>query len=401
MLALPLLLALTWLALAVAARKEVRGMPRLTGTLPASSTTPRVLCVIPARNESEVVERALRGVLAQQGVDLRVILYDDRSTDDTAALAEMLVPASGGRLTVVRGQQEPPPGWCGKPHALERALSTAGYDARAGKSTDGTTPDVIAFVDADVILQPTALAELAALMRERHAGLASALPHLECVTFWERVGGPSVSALITARHKPSHVNDVDKPAVLANGQLLMVTPEAYARAGGHEAVRSQVLEDVLLARRVKQLRIPILLVDGQAVMSTRMYSSLHELWQGWSKNAYPLVGGTPGRALGYAALVIALSWTPAAALVTSLLLALQRAWLDAAVWSVGYLIPLSMQMLLRRTGGVRARDAVFAPLGALLVALLLIRATVVAVRKAPVTWKGRSYVDGVGTGGDA
>jgi len=394
--AIPSLIALVWFALLVVTRREMRLMPKLRGVLPTDTARPRVLAVVPARDEAEVVDWCIKALLIQQGVELHVLLYDDRSTDQTAELADALAEANKDRLTVIHGAHEPPEGWCGKPHALTRALELFGYNVATGTLLRRDPPDYLLFVDADVVLRPTAVAEMAQLIHAKRAGLASALPHLICKTFWEKVAGPSIGALITARHKPSSVNRVNNAAVLANGQFMMLTPEAYARVGGHAGVRKEVLEDVALARNIKQSGIPVVLADGQKVVATRMYSSLAELFQGWVKNAFPLVGGTVRQAVTYALLALWLSWTPLACLMASI-----PAWINedvglALVLSCGWLIPLMVQMRLRKVGGQSPLYAFFAPVGAIIVAAVLGKATWKATRGSPVTWKGRSYVDGTG-----
>lgn len=396
MVAIPLTVALVWLVLAVFTRRETKAMPRFTGVMPRPSEQARVLAVVPARNEAEVIATCLKGLLNQQGVDLRAVVYDDRSQDQTVARAQEVVDASNGRLTLLRGTQEPPPGWCGKPHALIRALDGVGYHLVRGRVGEEAAPHLLLFLDADVVLRPTAVAEMSELMLEKGLGLCSALPHLVARSFWERVAGPSVGALVTARSRPSRVNARQDPAVLANGQFLMVTPEAYGYVGGHEAVKGEVLEDVALATRIKRSGHPIGLVDGQKVMATRMYQSLGELWEGWTKNAFKLVGGTVGKALMYAVLTLVLGWTPFVSGVTSVV-ALATGNPQWPLWLAGYLVPLSIQMLLRRVGSQQAVYALFAPLGAAVVAGVLAKATFTAVRKGRVTWKGRTYVDGVGT----
>jgi cellulose synthase/poly-beta-1,6-N-acetylglucosamine synthase-like glycosyltransferase len=397
--ALPITLCAVWLFLALITRLEANRIPKLHGVLPRAVEKPRVLAIVPARDEAEVVQQCLKCLLIQQGVELTAVLYDDRSRDQTAALAGEIAEGSGGRLRVISGTAEPPPGWCGKPHALMAALHEAGYHVMRGRmEQDDMAPHVILFLDADVMLRPTAVAEMAELMHENGWALCSALPHLVCKSFWERVAGPTVGALITARHKPSAVNSMKSKAVLANGQFLMVTPEAYSYVGGHEAVKTEVLEDVALAGLVKRSGQRVALVDGQKVVSTRMYDSLGELWRGWAKNAYKLVGGTPGKALGYAVFGLLLSFTPLACLFSSLVMASQghALW---PVWLAGYLVPLSMQVMLRRVGGQQWGYALFAPLGASVLAALLMKATLTALRRGTVTWKGRAYVDGVGVTG--
>jgi GT2 family glycosyltransferase len=390
---LPVLLVLAWCAVALTALREIRVTPRLLGVVPPGAKRPRVLAVVPARDEEDGVERCLASLVAQEGVDLTAVLYDDGSTDRTHALAQGVATRSGGRLTVVKGTAEPPPGWCGKPHAIHQAFLAAGYDVEAARFQDGTTPDLLLLLDADVVLHPAAVAELAHRTLEAGAGIGSALPHLTCLGFWEHVVAVNVGALITSRHRPSRVNDSSRPDALANGQFMVVTPEAYGQVQGHAGVRAEVLEDVALAARIKGRGHPVFLADGRRVLSTRMYGSLAEMWAGWMKNAFLLAGGTVGRVAGYAVGLLAMSWLPVACAVTAITLG---PVVEAVPWAAGYLVPLTWQVTLRRMGGQEGRFALFAPLGTAVVALLLASSTWRALRRSPVAWKGRPLVDGEG-----
>jgi hypothetical protein len=265
-----------------------------------------------------------------------------------------------------------------------------------GKFADGRTPDFLLFLDADVVLRPSAVAELAALMTKHDAGLGSALPLLMCRSFWEHVAGASMAALVTSRYRPSQVNAASHAAALANGQFMLVTPTAYANVGGHERVRAEVLEDVALARNIKRAGVRLLLADGRRALRTRMYASLGELWQGWLKNAYQLTGGTPKNALGYAAGAFLLAWLPWVCAWQAVVVGRSGWSIPAAVWAAGLLVPLMCQMMLRRAGGLTVRYAFLAPVGALVVAALLCVATRRAIRREPVVWKRRKLVDGRG-----
>ena len=230
MVAFPLTVALVWLLLAVFTRRETKAMPRFTGVMPRPSEQARVLAVVPARNEAEVIATCLKGLLNQQGVDLRAVVYDDRSQDQTVARAQEVVDASNGRLTLLRGTQEPPPGWCGKPHALIRALDGVGYHLVRGRVGEEAAPHLLLFLDADVVLRPTAVAEMSELMLEKGLGLCSALPHLVARSFWERVAGPSVGALVTAtldgKARDYLVAAEGGGLLLADGTVVVVTPKS-------------------------------------------------------------------------------------------------------------------------------------------------------------------------------
>jgi len=89
------------------------------------------------------------------------------------------------------------------------------------------------------------------------------------------------------------VNDPAQPDAAANGQFLMLRRDAYDAIGGHAAVAGQILEDVALARQVKGAGYGIYFTAPFGTVRTRMYRSFRAMWQGWTKNLYPLMGGKP------------------------------------------------------------------------------------------------------------
>jgi GT2 family glycosyltransferase len=89
------------------------------------------------------------------------------------------------------------------------------------------------------------------------------------------------------------VNDPASPDAAANGQFLMIRRDAYDAIGGHASVAAEVLEDVALARRVKSAGYSLAFNSGKGIVRVRMYRSFASMWEGWTKNLYPLIGGTP------------------------------------------------------------------------------------------------------------
>lgn len=359
-------LVLVWAALFLRAWQGIARTPRVR---PRAGASDSIQAFVPARDEAEVIEASVRALCAQDGVS-QVVVVDDQSSDDTPRILTRLT-GELPKLGVLHGRG-PPPGACGKPAALEFATS----------QVELTAPWLL-FLDADVVLEPGALAGLLDLQRETDADLLSVLPRLELPSLLEEVVMPAVAGVITARYRPEWVNDPAHPVAFANGQLILVRREVYAAIGGHGSVRSEVLEDVRLAERVKAAGYRLCVADGRLVARTRMYASFAEMVEGWSKNLYLLVGAKWSRAVGWALLTAFLGTAP----LTALLLGGVPAGIAA------YLAILGLQMMLRGRGGVRARFAVLAPVGALLAGATILRSAWLHTRRRRVAWKGRSYGD--------
>lgn len=350
----------------VTGRREIAALVRLT---PQSLSSP-LLIVIPARNEAHGIGACLRRVLAERSSELRVVVVDDRSDDDTPGIVSALA-ASDARLSLLTLTNDPPTGIFGKPRALTRALAHA-----------TPLPRRILFLDADVMLEPGALGALVSA-HEAHAkdGALTGLPRLTHGSVLERFVMPTLVPVIVRRFGPRSVHTGN--AAFLNGQVIVVDTAALEAVGGFP--QDTVLEDVALARLLHAQGHTLRMADLRPLASTRMYSTWRGIVDGFGKNAVALLGPH--------------AWsTGALALVTSLLpwsgLALAATTRDARV--IGATIALLLTTMLMQLG---ARVLTRAPLWPILVlpvayalvAYVLTRASWRAWRKAPVTWKGRDY----------
>jgi chlorobactene glucosyltransferase len=98
---------------------------------------------------------------------------------------------------------------------------------------------------------------------------------------------PQIWLLLGLRYHPNRVNQARRERdVIANGQFILVTREAYEAVGTHAAVRHEVAEDLALAQAFFRAGRRVHFAFAHRLMETRMYSSLAQLVEGWSKNVY-------------------------------------------------------------------------------------------------------------------
>lgn len=211
-----------------------------------------VRVVIPARNEAAVVAGC---VAAVRGQATEVVVVDDASSDGTGGFA-----AAAG-ATVVRLDGHPPAGWLGKPRAC---LAGA----------EGATTEWLAFVDADVVVAPTALATMAGATRSTSTSIVGGL---ECRSFWERLLLPELGLALTQEGFPPG---------FASGQCFLVRRDHYEAVGGHghPAVRGSVVDD-------RDLGLALTGHDARlapALMTARMYAGWSQIRAGLTKNSATL-----------------------------------------------------------------------------------------------------------------
>jgi chlorobactene glucosyltransferase len=377
-----LLLALPWLLILL----FVLFVARVPTELPeadergTADTTPLVSVVVPARNEALNVETCLRSITASSYPSFEVILVDDRSEDDTAALARALPAGRARRIEVVEGEALPE-GWLGKPWACHQGAERA-------------RGELLLFTDADTTHHPDLLARAVAGLRDESADLLTVVGRQLMETFWERLVQPQIFLVMLFRFP-----DFERTAknrrwreAIANGQFLLFTRAAYDSIGGHAAVRDEVVEDLALAQRVKRAGLALRIRGAEPLMATRMYRSLSELVAGWSKNL--VIGGLQSLPRAIRPLVapvsllsgIALWVAPPLLLAAALAGALPEPLLAWAA-TVCALSALTFAVFTRQMGGPWAYGLLY-PLGAAVGTYIFLRSW---TRGRNVEWKGRRY----------
>ncbi|GAA2907449.1 glycosyl transferase [Actinoplanes cyaneus] len=244
-----------------------------------ATTTERVAVLLPLRDEAGRVTPCLRSLLAQEGVPgLTIHVLDDGSTDGTA---EVVREVAGDRVRLHTGTP-PPPGWLGKPHACH-LLGAYAADA-----------DVLVFVDADVVLEPDAVAGAVDLLRGTGVTLLSPYPRIAGAG---RLVQPLLQwSWLTFLPLRAMERSPRPSLAAAGGQWLVLDRAGYQRAGGHAAVRDEILEDIALARAVKRTGGRIALADGSYLATCRMYDSWRELTDGYTKSLWASFGSASGAA---------------------------------------------------------------------------------------------------------
>lgn len=242
----------------LSAERHYRQLPTLA-TLPipdANKRWPSVAVIVPARNESAVIERVVCSLTQMEYPAFTVTVVDDQSSDDTAAKARQ---AGAAVLTLT---DAPPLGWTGKCNACEQVVRR-------------TESDWLLFTDADTAHQPDSLRRAVAYAETQRLDALSLLLRQECVTFSEKAVLPMAYQNYFATLDPQF------PAF--NGQYILIRRAVYETSGGFGAVRSRVMEDVALAEHLRAQGYRIALLNGHDAASVRMYQSFGALWQGMTK----------------------------------------------------------------------------------------------------------------------
>ncbi len=346
---------------------------------------PLLSVIIPARNEERNIGACLDALAVADHDQIEIVVVDDRSEDRTRAEIEerQAREVDAPRIRLVQGEG-PPPGWMGKIAAVWRGQK----DARG---------EYLLFLDADVRVSPSGIRQCLRYVKDKGVDGVSVIGFLVNDTFWERVIQPVVGSLILTGNRPENVNDPGKKDAMANGQFILVSRAAYDAVGGHEAIKGEILDDVVFARLMKSEGRKLHLLYGREIFGCRMYDGLAEIWEGWSKNLFP--------GLHHSLSLTAFVW--GLVFATALLPFLLAPWFAASLGLAAPVTALSFAVvaLIYATyayglyeNGQPAGWFWTYPLGVVLM-LAIIANSAISIRFGKgVTWKGRRLTDTGGRG---
>jgi chlorobactene glucosyltransferase len=348
---------------------------------PPDPDGPLISILIPARNESRNIRRCIECVRAQTYSRWEMIVIDDHSTDDTPGIVSTFT-AQDPRIRLLRSRPLPA-GWVGKSHALAQGAEVA-------------QGDWLCLLDADTFSAPDLLASTHHEARVCGADLLSILTNQELNSFWERIISPVAFSGLAFVYDLKRINDPRLPDAMAIGQFILIRRTVYDETGGHHALSDSILEDREIAETVKRAGHTILLVDGRALASVRMHTSLKEIWESWVKTIYPGLRGQPEMVLCLAgafflsALIFPAWWI--AALIGLLLvrsLAAALVFLEATLFWAYFLRNRIIDLASYK---IPAAYALAAPVGIIYFSGMMLDSYYRVRSGRGLTWKGRTYL---------
>jgi hopene-associated glycosyltransferase HpnB len=256
---------------------------RVERTLPAAAPR-RVVAVIPARDEADVIGDAIASLLAQDYPgSLDIIVVDDHSTDGTAQMVRAAAEAAGAgdRVTVVAADRMPR-GWTGKLWAMRQGIAAASR----------TRPDYFLLTDADIVHSADNLRGLVARAEGDGHALVSLMVRLHCRGIWERLLVPAFVFFFFKLYPPRWVADSAREMAAAAGGCMLVRPEALERIGGVDSIRHEIIDDCALARRIKSVG-SVWLGIAEETRSVRPYGSWRALWDMIARCAFAQLKYSP------------------------------------------------------------------------------------------------------------
>ena len=367
------ILGLVWLSRVIDAGFGIRNIPDIS--LPEwdhepAAPHPTVAIIVPARNEEESIEQAMLRLEALDYDSYQVVAIDDRSTDETGAIMDRLAAVSSGRLKVVH-VRELPAGWMGKAHAMWSAART-------------TNADWLLFTDADIMFRKDTLRRAVAYAEAAHADHLVLLPQVVMHRFSEKMMIAFFQLLFVFAHRPWKVSDPNSKDHMGVGAFNMVRRKAYESVGTFERLRMEVLDDMKLAKILKDAGFSQHAVFGDDMIRVRWARGARGIVNNLTKNFFAVMSFETWRALLSCVGMAILNYLPFVG-------ALAAHGLARSGYVVALLAMLSLYSGIWKQAEIHPWYFFLHPVSTTLFIYTMLRSTFVTLHNDGVNWRGTHY----------
>jgi glycosyltransferase involved in cell wall biosynthesis len=351
---------------------KVDDITRPEWDLASGESAPRVTIVVPAKNEAECIEQCLRSLLAQDYPNYEVIAVDDRSSDTTGEIMDRIAATDAGKqkLNVIH-VTELPPRWLGKTHAMWKA-------AEQGSG------EWILFTDGDIVFREDTVRRAIGFAERSKGDHLVLFPTVTMKSAGERMMIGFLQTMFVFGNRPWKVADPDAYDFMGAGAFNMIRKTAYEKIGAFEALRLEVIDDLMLAKAVKKNRLAQRIAFGYGLITLR-----------WGKSAMSVVGNLTKNLFA----MMMFKWPLALAAAIALAFLNLGPFLGMFIapgWAkLGYGLALmsiaSMYLGMSRLSKVSPMYFFAHPVASVLMIYTLLRSTWLALSQGGVTWRGTKY----------
>ena len=365
------------------------------------SGNPRVSIIVPARNEEDIVARALGTLLALDYDNYEVIAVNDRSTDRTGEIMERVrdahpsnIAKDGAASVEDTGDQHPhsvaegatrvghpqlrvihhtelPAGWLGKTHAMWTAANRA-------------SGDWLLFTDADVLFKPDSLRRALAYAEAQAADHVVLFPQMIMKRPGEYMMIAFFQTMFMFGHRPWKVADPSTDDHMGVGAFNLIRRRVYEAVGTYHALRMEVLDDMKLGKVVKKAGFAQRNVFGGDLISIRWAHGAVGVVNNLTKNFFAVLSFQWWRTVISALGLAFLNYGPFLGL-----------WLAHGWARVPYAVALGSMFLIYL--GMSWRSAVppyyffLHPVSTTLFIYTLLRSMILTLWNGGIEWRGTKY----------
>jgi len=332
------------------------------------SPPPAVSIVVAARNEAGAIEAAVRSILAIDYPALEGVVVDDRSTDATGAILDLLAAEFPGlRVEHVR---DLPAGWLGKNHALHRGAQRA-------------HGDYLVFADADVIFEASAIRRAISYCEATRLDHLTVIPDVPTRSLFVELGMMGGFVGLLAMYRPWRARSSGRHD-LGVGAFNLVRAAPFRALGGHETLAMEVLDDIELGGLMGKSNLRQDMLLGHGMISVEMYGTAPEMFRGIQKNVFTFLEYSVWKLLAATAITFAFSvWPWAGILVTEG----ATRWINVAAAAV----PVALYLHLAPQFRYNRACVLYLPIMGFVTIFLFWQIAILTWIRGGIVWRGTFY----------
>ncbi|MEW5818783.1 MAG: glycosyltransferase, partial [Cyanobacteriota bacterium] len=300
--------------------------------------------------------------------DYELIIVNDQSEDATEFIVNNYMDKFP-QLQYLKIDKKPDE-WVGKNYALNLGQKYS-------------SSEMLLFIDADVRLSEKCLEKSCNLFIDNNINILSYAAYQECKTIYEYSLQPIIFWVLNLLYPLRDISNAKKSVAACNGIFIMIDRQTYLKIGTHEAVKSEILEDVELAKKAKKSGAKIVFSFAPELIKVRMYRNFQEIFDGWSKNIFALCEYSIIKSMLIVLLLLLLFNVP----LLLVILGLAKNCI-IIFWMI---IVILYFMYVYHKMGYSAIVALLFPLGSLILPLIIINSIFRYKVKGSVKWKNRLY----------
>lgn len=342
--------------------------------LPEPGSWPGISMIIPACNEAEHIEAAMRSLLELDYPNLEMIVINDRSTDSTGSIIEQLA-AEDPRIKPLHISTLPE-NWLGKVHALDQGVKCA-------------SGDWLLFTDADVYFKPETLKKAIRYVQHENADHLALMPDIMVNNFWLEVAIKSFGLLFLYTTRAAHVHKSINKYYIGVGAFNLVRREMYDRTPGLEWLRLEPADDAAMGMMLKQAGAHSRFAFAQNDLAIHWYPSLKAMFKGLEKNLFgPGAHYQWWRVVVQVLLASALVAAPAVGVWAGIY---TMSWVVVVATGIAFIVHVAFAAMLSKSPSGGFISILLFPLGILLINAMMVHAAYRCLRNDGIDWRGTHY----------
>ena len=367
----------TWVVLIKSMLRTFNESPFLDKFEKKEHEKPKVSIILPARNEEKFIEKCLDSLVEQDYDDYEIIAINDSSNDSTGNIMKKYSEKFSKVIFV--DAKPKPDGWMGKNWACME-----GYRKASG--------NLLLFTDADTVHTSSVISLAVSHLLSLDLDALTVIPRMLCLDRITKITLPMISTFLHTRFSALRVNDTSKNTGYFFGSFFIMKKSTYDSVGTHESVKSELVEDGALGRKVKESDFKMRMVRGEHLIDAVWARDSFTLWNALKRLMIPLYLQNARIAVASFFGVLFLLFMPFPILGYSVIFSSDSSLILFVISCIASSLVYLGGMLDAVKGlELKLRYSLFAPVGGFIVACGFLAGLIQAKSKTAVSWRGRTY----------